>query len=70
MQTKGKFYIRANIASALNYYWNQQAQNWTTDPTQSSFFENVDDANNEARHAQSYGPGEAIVQQATRDLED
>jgi hypothetical protein len=32
MQVIGKFYIVLNIASPVNYFWSQTAQNWTTNP--------------------------------------
>lgn len=68
MQVKGKFFIRHNIASGAPYYWSQPAQNWTMTPHDATFFDTREAAEDEARYAQDYGPGEAYVLQATRDL--
>ena len=68
MKTTGKFYIWMNQASANPYYWNQTAQNWTSNPREATFFDTVDEAAAEAFYADDYGPGEAIVTQATKDI--
>lgn len=70
MEVKGKFYIRHNIASGAPYFWSQPAQNWTREPRDATFFDTKKDAEDEARYAEDYGPGEAYVLQATRDLDD
>lgn len=68
MQTNGKYYIWLNQASTVNYYWSQAAQNWTANPHDASFFDAMEDATMEQEAAQDYGPGEAIILQATRDI--
>lgn len=65
---KGKFYIRANIASATPYFWMQHAQNFTSDPEQASFWHDRQQAEDEAEHASAYASFEVQVLQATRDI--
>ncbi len=69
MKTAGKFYIQHNVASAKPEFWSQLAQNWTTNAHDATFFESRQEADDEAVYADRYGPGEAIVMQATRDLQ-
>lgn len=55
------FYIKMNGATTSTWYWQQSAQNWTTDQNMATMWEKADDANAEQRYADDYGPGEAIV---------
>ena len=68
MKVKGKFFIKHNEASSVNYYWSQPAQNWTSAPHDATFFDTREEADDEAKYAEAYGPGEALVLEATRDL--
>lgn len=55
------FYIKMNSASPQHWYWNQSAQNWTSDPKAATLFPTKDKAEEEQGYANDYGPGEAIV---------
>jgi len=70
MKTKDKFYIWMNEGAVAQprHFWNQAAQNWTTDPYAATFFTSRVEAEVEAAYADAYGPGEAAVAQATKDL--
>lgn len=58
------FYIWLNIASTQNHYWNQLAQNWTTNHKDATLFETRQEAEAEAAYAQAtYNLGEAIVKE-------
>jgi hypothetical protein len=57
------YYIWANIASAANYYWNQEAQNWTADPKKATLWNTFEEAEVEAVYANDYGPGAAVVRE-------
>jgi hypothetical protein len=57
------YYIWLNAASPANYYWNQEAQNWTSDHRQTTLFNTFAEADAEALYASDYGPGEAVVRE-------
>lgn len=68
MNTKGKYYIRNNIASAKPWFWMQHAQNWTTNAHDTTFWHDKQQAEDEAEHASAYQGTEVQVLQATRDI--
>ena len=73
MQVIGKFYIVLNIASPVNYFWSQTAQNWTTNPLEATFFDSLSDARVEVIYAEDYGielhRAEATIKQVTNNIE-
>jgi len=68
MNTKGKFYLKLNIASASPYFWNRDIQNFTTDAQSATFFDTRKDADDERRHAEVNTECEVQVLQATKDI--
>lgn len=74
MQTKGKFYIWLNVASTPHSYWNEPNGEWTFDPYQATFFDTREAADAAAvlanKVCDANGVGEAVVLQATKDLQD
>lgn len=55
------FYIKMNSASPDHWYWNQNFQNWVSDPASATMYTTREEAEAEQPYANDYGPGEAIV---------
>ena len=68
MQTKGKFYIWLNAASAKTQYWNKEKKSWTPVPIEASFFDDEESALVEASNASSLSGSETIVYQSARNI--
>ena len=56
-----KHFIRMNIASSVNYYWDRNAQNWTSDHTHATLFNSDQEACLEAAHAEQHTEAEVLV---------
>jgi len=57
-----KHYIKLNVASPQHWYWDQNAQNWNSDPERATIFNNDQEAFIEAQRAERSGAtGEVLV---------
>lgn len=56
-----KYYIKSNVASTKHYYWNALKQNYVTDHTQATIFDNLTEAWKQQEKANLVDFGEAIV---------